>query len=45
MDLYWIDNSPVEVDWKEITLPQFTLQAINDVPCLEVFKTGMYTFL
>ena len=43
MELYWIDNSPVEVDWDEITLPQFTLQTIEDQPCLEVFKTGKAT--
>ena len=40
MELYWIDDAPVEVDWKEITLPQFSLQSIHDAACLEVFKTG-----
>ena len=38
--LDWMDNSPVEMNAEELSLPQFELETTGTKPCKDMFKTG-----
>ena len=38
--LDWMDNSPVELNAEELSLPQFELEKTGTKPCKDMFKTG-----
>ena len=40
--LDWMDNSPVELNAEELSLPQFELEKTGTKPCKDMFKTGKW---
>ncbi len=40
VQLQWMDNSPVEMNKDELSLPQFELEDTVPRPCKDTFKTG-----
>ncbi len=40
--LGWMDNSPVEMNLEELTLPQFELERTGTRPCKDLLKTGKH---
>ncbi len=40
VQLQWMDESPVEYDKKDLSLPQFELVNVSTRHCKDMFKTG-----